>query len=426
MERRKFLKSLGGAAAGLYFGTSVSALPAASAFKRAASGITDDERFWRLVRQQFLLPRNYHYFNTGGLGASPFMVTNKVKEMMDKEETYPSAGHNMEDWWRIKEKLAALFGPECKKEEVAFVSTATEGINLVVNGLPLQRGDEVITSTHEHVALNIPLLYRMQRDGIAIKTFEPDLQNGSGNLDRIEKLTTERTRLIFISHVTCTTGQIFPVEEIGQLAKSKNIHFALDGAQAVVQIPSEVRKIGADYYAYSGHKWLLGPKRTGILYVREDRFDTLRPSVVGAYSDKLVDMETRRLELHPTAQRYEYGTQNDALFYGTGEAADFVSTIGLRKIQQRNKILSERFYEGLRRIPGIEVLSPAEERYRSSMITFRVEDGDNGKISSELTKRRLRVRTVAEAKVDAIRVSFHVYNNEAEVKQLLKEISGMV
>jgi selenocysteine lyase/cysteine desulfurase len=425
MERRRFLKTVGGALGAVILAPSLELETSAASFGRACACAEDERNFWRLVRKQFLLPQGYAYLNTGGLGASPFMVTEKVKRMMDAEETHPDAGHDMDDWWEIKSKCLPFLGAGCRKEELALTSTATEGINIVVKGLPLGRGDEVITSTHEHVALKIPLLHRMQTDGIVIKTFEPDLQRALGNVEKIESLMTSKTRLIFLSHITCTTGQIFPAKEIGELARAKGIWYALDGVQAIAQMPLELKETGVDFYAVSGHKWMMGPKRTGILYVREERLEQLRPLVVGAYSDRLNDMEARKLEFHPTAQRYEYATQNEALFYGLAEAADFVGYIGVGRIWERNRRMAEMFHSGLRRIRSIEILSPQEESCRSSMITFRFAGRENGPLCAELTGKGLRVRGVGEAGLDAIRVSFHVYNDEEEVERLLAEISKL-
>jgi len=419
------LRSVGGALGTMILAPSYASASTPASFAQACSAAAGESSFWRLVRSQFLLPQDYAYLNTGGLGASPYMVTDKVKRMMDSEETYPDAGHKMDDWLEIKSKCAPYFGSGCKKEELAFTSTATEGINIVINGLPMARGDEVIISTHEHVALKIPLLHKMQKDGIVIRTFDPDLKRGLGNVERIEHLINTRTRLIFISHITCTTGQIMPVREIGELAELKGIWFALDGAQALAQMPVDVKGIKADFYAVSCHKWMMGPKRTGILYVREGMLDTLSPTVVGAYSDSMNELAERRLELHPTAQRYEYGTQNDALLYGLREAADFVSIISVERIWSYDRDLAERFYRGLQELPGVEVLTPEEEQYRSAMITFRFKDRANRSLSHELTRRRLRVRDVSEAHLDGIRVSFHVYNNEEEVERLLSEVGKM-
>lgn len=426
MKRRHFFKSVGGAAGSLFLSSaaSASAFSTVSSFKKANTGMPRDEAFWKKLRKQFLIPADYAYLNTGGLGSSPFMVIKTVKKMMDEEDSHPSPGRNKKDWWKIKEKLAVLLGPGVKKEELALTGSATEGINIILNGLPLKRGDEVITSTHEHVALNIPLLNKMKTQGIVIKTFEPDIIDAMGNVRRIEKLMSTHTRLIFTSHITCTTGQILPVKEISQLAKSRGVWYALDGVQVVGHMPINLRDTGVDFYAFSGHKWLLGPRRTGVLYVREDLLDTLKPTIVGAYSSARSDMEKRQLDLHPTAQRYEYGTQNDALFYGLGEAVDFIRFIGEQTIWKHNKHLSEMFYKGLQEIPGVELLSPAGKDYRSAMISFKFKDKNKNVagICVDLEERRLRVRHVNEANLDGIRASFHIYNNEEEVERLLGEI----
>lgn len=416
MKRRHFFKYISGLSGGLYL---------ASSFRDACAAVPRDEKFWALLRRQFLLPSDYHYLNTGGLGSSPLMVIDTVKKMMDREDMFPVAGHDDRHFWEIKEKCAALLGPGIKKEELAFISTATEGINIIINGLPLKPGDEIITSTHEHVALNVPLLHKMKTRGIVIKLFEPDIENGMGNVNRIEKLMTRRTRLIFTSHITCTTGQILPVKEIGELAKSRGVWYALDGVQALGNMPLNLEDTHVDFYAVSGHKWLLGPRRTGVLYVRESLLDTLTPSIVGAYSNKLNDIKRGLFELQPSAQRYEYGTQNDALFFGLESALEFNALIGSRTIWRHNKELSEMFYHGLEKIPEVEILSPLEEKYRSSIITFRIKGRVNRKFSVYLERKKFRVRNVPEAELDGIRVSFHIYNNREEVVRLLEEIKKL-
>ena len=387
----------------------------------------DENTFWKIVREQFIFPRDYAYLNTGGIGAVPTLVLNKIKTGMNQEQIHPKPGHDHKRWVNIKEKCTGLLSPKCQKEELALVSTATEGINIIINGLPLKKGDEVITSTHEHPAVHVPLLNLMQREGIKIRIFEPDLKNGMGNLDRINQLINKKTRLIFISHVTCTTGQLYPVKEIGQLAKDRELWFAVDGAQAVGSMPMDIVECGIDFYTFSGHKWTLGPKRTGVLYVRKELLDTLRSITVGAYSNGGYDIFKMDMTFDPTAQRYEYATQNEMLFYGLGAGVDFVRTIGLQRVLDHNKSLAEKFYEGLKDIPGIEVISPEESEYRTAMITFRVKGQNIREIANELSNRRgIRVRHVPEVGLEGLRVSFHVYNNESEVDRILRELNALV
>lgn len=424
MNRNQFLLTLG-----TFAGGTLLARPAFADFSYLGEQLkksTDEKSFWKLIREQFFFPEDYSYLNTGGIGAVPLLVVNRVKTSMEKNEIYPRPGHDHEKWLEIKNSCGKLLGDNCSNEELAFTSTATEGINVIINGLNLEKGDEIITSTHEHPALHIPLLNQVKTRGVILKTFPPNLKNGPGNTDRIEKLITGKTRLIFISHVTCTTGQIFPLKEIANLAKSKRILFAVDGAQAVGQTPVELKNWGVDFYAFSGHKWVLGPKRTGVLFVQNDKLDAIQPVTVGAYSDDGYNLESRTLNYHPTAQRFEYGTQNESLFHGLQTGAEFIQTIGVNRIIERNRIMAEKFYNGLKSISEITLLSPEEEKYRSSMITFKSRSHDYREISSYLTEKRIRVRVVPEANLEGIRVSFHLYNNESDVERILMEIKKFV
>jgi selenocysteine lyase/cysteine desulfurase len=265
----------------------------------------------------------------------------------------------------------------------------------------------------------------MKTAGIVVRTFDPDLHSAAGTLDRLRALVTPRTRLIFVSHVTCTTGQILPVVEIGRLAAERRVWFALDGAQSLAQFPFDIASTGAHAYTASCHKWLMGPKRTGILYVRRDRLASLASTVVGAYSDQANSLHDRQVTLRSDAQRFEYGTQNDALVYGVESAIDYVRALGLERVWDHNRRLAEAFRTGLQKVASVELLSPADAASRSAIVTFRVTGRDNRQLASALTARRLRVRSVTEAGLDAVRASFHVCNDEAQVDTLLSAVNEL-
>ena len=420
MKRRDFVKSLSGVAGSAVLGST--AIAGNDSFKKECNGLKlkpNDDNYWVQLKKKFSLPLDYSYFNTGGLGASPKVVTEKVIAMMETENTHPAPGYRTDDWSRIKSKCAVLLGAGVKKEEVALVSCATEGINIILNGLPLKNGDEVIVSTHEHAALSIPLVYKMKQTGIIIRFFDPLSQGGI--VTRIKTLINKQTRLIFISHITCTTGLQMPVKEIAGLAKTNGIWFALDGAQALGHISMDLKDMGVDFYAASGHKWLLGPNRTGILYVREELTDLLAPTCVGAYSDGKFDFEKKELQLHPSAQRYEYGTQNESLFMGLETAIDFINQMGMQTIRQHGSALAQRFRRGLEKLK-LTIISPMEPAAQSSVVTFKIPDRKNGEICIGLEKQNYRVRYVPEANLNAIRVSFHIYNSEKEVDGLLQAL----
>jgi len=453
MKRKEFLKmtaGLAGGVAGLPFmrklasaATAEPGLPGTERAAKAAAATThagsapfetllaqaaaagDEDHFWKLVRGQFLLDPGWTYLNFGGLGACPLPVLDSLVEWNQAEERAPSAGYDDKHWWEVKEKLALALGKTCRKEDLGLIGGATEGVNVIVNGLPLKKGDEVITTTHEHVAVHSALLNRMQRDGIVIRLFEPDIASGPGNVDRIAKLMTPKTRLIFISHVTCTTGQLFPAKEIAALARSKNVWFALDGAQGPICVPFDIVETGVDFYTCSTHKWMMGPKRTGFIYVRQGMLDTLRPQTVGGGSSERYNAAKGEFVLQPTAKRYESGTQNDALFYALGAALDFVGTIGVDRISRHCRPMAERFYSGLGEIAGVERLSPEEEAYRTLMIGFRMKNHTYTEIGEILAKDKIRVRPVAEGGLNSIRVSFYINNHDGDVTAILDSLKRL-
>jgi len=427
MKRRHFMQTLGALTGTALINRTDRIFPDTSKLKNGLKTTPDEETFWKIVREQFIFPKDYVYLNTGGIGAVPTLVLNKIKTGMNKEQIHPRPGHDHKQWLQIKSTCGGLLSPRCTKDELALVSTATEGINIIINGLPLKKGDEVITSSHEHPAVHVPLLNRMQRDGIRIRVFEPNLRDSLNNVERISGLINKHTRLIFISHVTCTTGQLFPLKEIGQLARSRDVWFAVDGAQAVGSMPMDIVDCNVDFYTFSGHKWTLGPKRTGVLYVRHALLDTLRPITMGAYSNGGYDIHKREMKLEPTAQRYEYATQNEMLFCGLEAGVAFVKTVGLEKIREHNKTLSEQYYTELKSIPGIKVISPDEEKYRTSMITFISGTHSTRKMANELSNRRgIRVRHVPEVGLEGLRVSFHVYNNANDVGRIIEELKSLI
>jgi selenocysteine lyase/cysteine desulfurase len=395
-------------------------LPAFDDFIRQ-SGNTSDERYWALVREHFPLTRERIYLNTGGLGASPYPVIDAVVSRMRELERISETGHGEELWLSLKQKAAALLG--CEAEEIAYTRNATEGINIICNGLPLKRGDEVITTTHEHVGNAVPWLARQKRDGIVLKLFEPSTKSAQENLDRIARLISKRTRVISVPHITTTTGQILPVKEIATMAKAKNLWFFIDGAQAAGMLPFSLHEIGCDAYATSGHKWLLGPKGTGLLYVRKDMLDVIQPMWVGAYSDARYHLQTGELEFHPSAQRYEYGTVSTPLFTGLGAAIDFLLTIGMENVWARDAALATALMNGLAEMPNVEMLSPLNPAERSAMITLKMKNVEYLKLQSFLAEKyKLRTRGVGEAGLNALRISWHIYNSFEEVNRVLEGI----
>jgi selenocysteine lyase/cysteine desulfurase len=380
----------------------------------------EDEHFWKFVRTQFPLTDERAYLNTGGLGASPYAVIEAVKAKMDELEKIAETGHSDELWKEVKTAAAQLLG--CDATELAFTRNATEGINIVCNGLPLKRGDEMITTTHEHVGNTVPWLGLLKREGIVVKLFEPSTVSAEENVDRIEKLLTNKTRLISVPHATTTTGQILPIKALSALAKPKGIWLFVDGAQTAGMFPFNLHELGCDAYATSGHKWMLGPKETGLLYVRKEMLDVIQPKIVGAYSAGEFDLAKGTLDFVPTAQRYEYGTVSIPLRFGLGAAINFLQKIGMENIWKRDQSLSTRLFKGLKSIPNVSVLSPESSTERSALVTFKHEKVPFGDLQRHLDTYKLRTRGVGEGGVNALRISTHLYNTPDEVDRTLEAV----
>lgn len=421
MNRKNFITALGMLAGSTIAGRE-RLIPLLPEINTSFTLPENEPNIWKLIRQVFSFPDGYTYLNTGGIGSVPRHVRSLVSDEWFRLESNPTPGHDLDKWNALKKDVATLLGPGVEASETALVNSATEGINIIINGLPLRRGDEIITSLHEHPALNIPLLNISKTKGVVIKYFEPDIRNGINNVNLVRTLITKKTRLVFISHRTCTTGQLLPVGEIGELTRNAGIWYALDGAQSPGSMVLDVKGYNVDFYTFSSHKWILAPRRTGVIYVRKEMLDTLAPTTVGAYSDNGYDLKEGRLSFHPTAQRYEYGTQNELLYLGFHASLKFINAIGIDRIREHNESLSETFYSELKKIRGVEIVSPEEREYRTSMITFRIRGSEMSHISSSLAADNIRVRTVGEAGLNGIRVSFHIYNNPEDMSKAVDSI----
>jgi selenocysteine lyase/cysteine desulfurase len=379
-----------------------------------------EERFWTLLRDQFPLTRERAYLNTGGLGASPYVVLGTVKGKMDELEYMCETGHTEEALRDIKVNASGLLG--CDAQELALIRNTTEGINIIAQGVEWKKGDEVILSTHEHVGNSMTWMALARSRGIVIRLFEPSTASAAENLERITKLTNRRTRMISISHVVTTTGMRMPVKEICAFARSRGILNLVDGAQTAGMFPFSLHDIGCDAYATSGHKWLMGPKETGMLYVRKEMLDTFIPRFVGAYSDGGYDFLKGTMAFNPTAQRYEYGTVSMPLRFGLGAAFQFVQRIGIATVWDRDRALSSRLAAGLRAIPHVRVHSPEDPALSSAMTTFEHDRLPYLEIQKQLTELNLRTRAVNEGGMAALRISTHIYNTFEEVERVIEGV----
>ena len=376
------------------------------------SGIVQDEAYGKAIRSQFPLTADRIYLNNGTFGPAPFSVLDALEK--SNRDINTSGEYGNSDQERIQ--LAQFLG--IQPTELSITHNTTEGINILAWGIPLKPGDEVILTTHEHVGNALPWLNRAKYDGIVLRTLEPK-STQEENLTEIQKLISPKTKVIALPHVTCTTGLVFPIEEICKLAQTHGILTAIDGAHGAGTFNLDLHALGCDFYAGCFHKWMLGPSGTAFLYVKEAALEKVRPLMIGGHSDTGWNLNVSPPTLAgyvPSARRFDYGTQSRSLAVGMVAAAEFHEKIGKANIETRLRTLNQYLLDGLSEINSkLDILTPVEKESRISLLSFRPKNMSYQTCGNALGKAGFRIRQVPEGGVNAIRVSTHVYNTKDEL-----------
>jgi selenocysteine lyase/cysteine desulfurase len=421
-DRRTFLHGLGAGALGALTGCATASTASSSRTEVPTYMPADAAAFWRAVRALFPLLDSPVYLNTGGLGPVSQRVLDTVAATTLRLQEHSETGHDLLK--PSREVMARFLGAQ--PDEVCFVRNATEGNSIVAAGLALEPGDEVIFETHAHPGGSYPWLNQARRRGVKVVLFEPDPSSPEGNLARVQDLVSPRTRVIQVSHITCTTGLVFPLREIADFARSRGIWFHVDGAQAAGMIPLDLRALGCDSYALSGHKWLGGPHETGVLFLRREQLDAVALSGAGAYSGELPRLPGE-LVLADAASRHEYGTRNAGLITGLAEATRLQEEIGRDRIAAHGRELAAFVADECARVDGIEVLTPRPETMRASMTTIRHARAGAHRLFEYLFKRHdLRCRVVTEQGLEALRISTHVFTSRADCERIVAAVRQSV
>lgn len=378
-------------------------------------------RSWDEMRDLFPLSRERAYLNNGTMGPSPQPVIDAYVKSIEHTNVSGVYGGGKPE---ALEALSRFLN--CDKEELAITHNVTEGINIAAWGVDLKPGDEIILSKEEHVGNGLPWLHRAKADGLVVRTIALGA-TADETLQNIRSAISPKTRVIAVPHIPCTNGQVLPIREICALARARNILSFVDGAHGTGMMPLDLHDMGCDVYASCCHKWLLGPKGTGYLYVRKEYQDELRALFVGGYSglDWHVHEAVPFIDDNYTvgAHRYYYGTQSAAQYFGIQAAVEFQEAVGKERIRDRIAELNEHLFQGLRSLgTTVEILTPEERISRLGVVAFRIRNKDNNAIKSALHED-YEIRFVAESNLNSLRVSTHIYNSMSELDGFLKALS---
>jgi selenocysteine lyase/cysteine desulfurase len=374
------------------------------------------------LRRQFPFTRDTIYLNTGTVGLCPMPVVDALLEWTRAAETTGQQGWGDAEGEmnRARARLAAWLG--ARSDEIVFTRNATDGTNLVTNGIDWQPGDEVLLSAEEHPSMELPWHYLQQQGRVRLRRF-PVSRDPRQTLAAVEAGLTRRARLVATSHVFSHSGNRSPAEALARLCRSRGVMLHLDGAQAVGQFRLDLSTIGADFYTGNCHKWLLGPKGTGFLYVRSDRLDSLRPFFVGAGSASGF-CPVQGLTFPTTSRRFEFATRDFARYAALNPLLDWWEATGADRIECHARGLAAALRHRLAQIPGLVFHTAAEWDDSSAMTTFSLPGRTTQEVMGCLWDRH-RIQTRGVHEWEAVRVSTAVYNQMEEIDRLVSTLDDL-
>ncbi|MEZ6032326.1 MAG: aminotransferase class V-fold PLP-dependent enzyme [Planctomycetaceae bacterium] len=359
---------------------------------------------WDKIAQEFLMDRSLLYLNTGTLGATPKSVVEARCALGQRLESNPAGegfGSILQEAEAVIPKIADLIG--CSAKEATVTRNTTEGMNFIAEGINLQAGQRVLVSNHEHPGGLRAFQFLKKTRGVEIDVAEihSPPQSEDEVVDSFRKVIQPKTRVIMCSYVHFSNGLRTPIARLSELAHQHGCLMVVDGAQASGGVAVNVKELGCDAYASSGHKFLLGPKGTGILYINEQARDQITPMQLddglGFY----------------TAIR---GTSSMPEVIGLGAVLDWTRQIGRSAVFDRLMSLRNMLYSVLEKTPHVTPRSPPPgSSMASQLVCFSVDDRDrHEKLKEQFTQNKVLVRGVNIDGVD-FRLSVHLYNTEADI-----------
>ena len=330
---------------------------------------------------------------------------------------------------KARQSAAELLGVSAA--DVAWVYNTTTASRLAILSVDWEAGDKLAVTDVEHLSTHRAARGLAQGRGVevtVIPTAEPDEPAYRGPdyfLEQLDKMLTPAHRLLVISHVSNIDGRRLPVKEATRLARSREVKVLVDGAQSVGMLGVNAKEIGAEFFSGSVHKWLMGPPGIGFLVVSDEGkkdynpFHLPLPTGAGGRPDG---------SLMAAGALSELGTQNYALRIGAGACVETAQRIGLNKIEEQCRSLTERLRAGLRCVPGIRVASPAEWEHSSSVTTIQLQDGTPGRCM-QLVERLLEEYQIVvkyRPEICGVRIGVAAFNTAKEVEQLLTALGRLV
>lgn len=359
------------------------------------------EPYWLQIADAFSVGKKTLNLNSGWTSPSPKLVTEAYRRYRRQED---ATAYTM---WQmlqpqaetIRAGLAELFG--CSPDEIAITRNASESLQILLFGIDLRRGDEVISTTQDYPRMLTALRQRELREGPVLRLVKIPLnpQHSSEVVNAIESAISPKTRLILISHQINITGQILPVREICEMAHSKGIEAIVDGAHSLAQLDFKRDDLQCDFFGSSLHKWMYAPKGAGLLYVKKEKIPNVWALMASEDKNR---SDIRKFE--------EIGTHSSATRLSIGEALLFHEAIGARRKEARLRYLTTYWMDRLRPVERITFNTPSDPARYCAIGNFSIAGTDPVKITDYLmNKHRIIATPVVHDEFSGVRITPNIF-----------------
>lgn len=376
---------------------------------RPPGALADDEAYWMRIRQAFSLDANHVNLNSGSVSPAPRVVSDAMQRYWTVTNMSPSYYVDellMPEVELVRRRVASVIAAD--PETVALTRNTSESMQIAQMGLPLDRGDEIVSTTQDYPRMITAWQQRARRDGVVLRLVRfPVPPAGLTDLyDRVMAAVTPRTKVIHICHITYTTGQIFPVRHLCDEARRRGIVTIVDGGHSFAHFPFTIDDLGCDIYGSSLHKWLCAPVGNGVLYVRRALIPRIWPLLAAPAA---LDGDIRKFEA--------IGTFPVALRVALSDAVTFHTEIGGERKAARLRYLRDRWMDAVADVPGVELLTPRDPAQSCALGAMRLRTMGAQALTDALQSRwgiHVRPRFVP-GEFECIRVTPNVFTALDEI-----------
>ena len=374
------------------------------------------------VRAEIPALKNSIYMNTGGTGPLPKTVLGEIND------TFQKIGEGGPDVKPIRDPIKSKLEDtrdiiahllNASSDEITFTRSISEGLSIVAYGLDWEAGDEVIVTGEEHPSSILIWLSLAKRYGIKVRKLQLQ-KSKEAYLRSLENLINDKTKLISLSHVTTDTGTRLPAKEICRFARSRNVIVGFDGAQSIGQFEVNLKDMGCDFYAGTGHKWVLGGWGVGMLYIKKELFETVKVSWTGNPAASW-DKNTDEIQFQNSARRYEFGGRHVPLYNAMGKGIEFVTSLGISVIESRVTDLKQQLINNIIEIPSVKIKSPISNDISTGMVTFSI-DGISGSDLNKALWNRFEIMGREALSDTSMRICIAFFNSESEISEITSAI----